>query len=118
MILIELDRPRHLKYDWNALSDADQKLDHHLFELIKDGKILFDTARVLLWAGLKHEDPTLTIEKAGTLTDIFILKGNTPVDLSGKIMEGLKETRYFDIMTKDDGDGQKNSGKSLKSGKR
>jgi len=102
MILIDIDKPRHLNFDMNALSDADQVLDHKLTDILLRGKILLNTARVLLWAGLKHEDPGLTIEQTGILMDLWSKNGNTPVQMAEKIIEGLKDSGYFDMVAVDE----------------
>ena len=114
MILIELDRPRHLMYDMNALCDADQKLEYKLLEILKANTPLLDSARILLWAGLKHEDPGLTIEQAGKLMDLWMKREKSIVKLTEKIIEAIIETGYFEAA----GDGgRKNLQKSRRTTK-
>lgn len=95
MILVELDKPRRLRFDHNALSDADQALDHKLIHILNGSPIVLDTLRTLLWAGLKHEDPLMTVEKAGTLCDIWYQQGKSPIELAEKVSEALLASGVF-----------------------
>jgi hypothetical protein len=61
--IIELDRPRTLKLTFNAFCDAEGVVGHSV--LRQD--LGLSEIRALLWAGLKHEDRTLTIQKVGEL---------------------------------------------------
>lgn len=63
---ITLDRPRTLVMTFNALCDAEEALGHSLLTSAADLASL-RSVRALLWAGLKHEDPMLTLEKTGEL---------------------------------------------------
>jgi hypothetical protein len=105
MIEIAIDKPRHLMYDVNALSDADARLGHNLVHILASSPVALDVARVLLWAGLKHEDPLMTVEKAGKLMDVWVKSGKTPVQMAALIQEAIEESGYFQIS----GDGSKNS---------
>lgn len=119
MILIELDRPRHLRFDMNALCDADQKLDHQLLTILSSSPVMLDTARVLLWAGLKHEDPSLTIERAGELMEIYIRREKSIVPLVKALIDGIQESGLFEAVNNEDREGgQKNLGKSSRNTKR
>ena len=58
MILVELDRVRRLKFDCNTLSDADAHFNHKLLHILRYDPVVFDTLRVLLWAGLNAAGET------------------------------------------------------------
>ena len=62
---IKLDRERTLRIDANALADAEEKLAGPVLERIGRGRLGIREIRALLWAGLRHEDPELTLEGAG-----------------------------------------------------
>src|SRR2546430_44785 len=90
---IELDKPRTLLFDVNALIDLGEALKINL--MTKDGweELLgkmetpapqtmddkpepvfvaspsFEKVREIVWAGLRHEDETLTLRQAGALLD-------------------------------------------------
>lgn len=79
-VKIELDRPRTLRFDHNALADLDAELIRSLgksmFSIFMDLKeeedvpyelVGFAGTRLLLWSGLKGEDTRLTVSAAGNL---------------------------------------------------
>ena len=67
-VIVELDRPRRLRYGMNQLATLEDSLGVPVTELgsIKMG---VKELRLFLWAGLSWEDPGLTLEKAGELAD-------------------------------------------------
>ena len=75
-VTIELGgKERHLKYDLNAIAEIGERLDITIsFEnFVKDlmsTQIPFSALRVILWAGLRHEDPDLTPEQVGAWVDL------------------------------------------------
>lgn len=67
-VVIELDKPRKLRYGMNQLALLEEVLQVPLTEL---GNIRFGVKelRLFLWAGLTWEDPKLTVEQVGELAD-------------------------------------------------
>lgn len=94
---IMLDKERHLLYDVNALIDLGDELGINLltpegWEQLAGKKIVdentgevtfepvapsFRRVRAILWAGLRHEDETLTVRQVGAMLD--------PTDLGSAI---------------------------------
>jgi hypothetical protein len=64
---IELDKPRTLRYDLNALCAIEETTGKPLAEAVSSNT--FSAMRVIIWAGLKHEDPALTVEAVGAMVD-------------------------------------------------
>lgn len=67
---IVLDRPRRILFDLNALADLEAETGRNM--LSPEGWAPFEamdatSLRLLLWAGLRHEDPELTLAAAGGL---------------------------------------------------
>ncbi len=90
-IPIDLDRPRSILFDMNALAELDQQIDESPFSYIaKAGRDLqhgrVNVLRVLLWAGLIHEDPKLTITGAGKLINFDNLE-----EVGTAIVKALQE---------------------------
>jgi len=75
-------RRRTLRFDLNALADFEQEVGMGFAQLMKS-RAIFATARAMLWAGLKHEDSALTIERVGDLLTDFMQQG-------GKVDEALQ----------------------------
>jgi hypothetical protein len=78
-IPIMLDRERHLRMDLWAGFQAEHKLAELYGKKPEDVSILADFGNdrltmthvlVLLWAALRHEEPTLTLEQVGHLAQL------------------------------------------------
>lgn len=67
LVKVMLDKERTLKFDLNALVDVEDNLGFSLAEL--EDKMSIKTLRVLLHAGLLHEDPELTQQDVGRMID-------------------------------------------------
>jgi len=83
---VKLDRPRHLKFSFNALADLQ---DADLMIFTKDVGSL-PVIRRYLWAGLKHEDPTLTEERIGDILESWMEKGGDILELAAKVGEAAE----------------------------
>jgi hypothetical protein len=71
---IELDRPRMLRFDLNAFCAFETTVGQSIEAVWGSfDRQPFTSIRALLWAGLLHEEPELTLEGAGRLI--------TPADL-------------------------------------
>ena len=79
-------KPRYLRYDFNALADFEQINGMGLGQLLTM-KAVFGTARAMLWAGCKGDDPSLTINGAGDLVGEFIRAGGTVDEVLGKCFD-------------------------------
>lgn len=69
-ITINLDKERHLRFDLNAFALLEEKygsVDEAL-KKVEQGSII--ALRYMLWAGLVHEDPSLTVEEVGSMFDV------------------------------------------------
>jgi len=72
--LIVLDKPRHLRYTFGVISDFEQAIPGgfmNLFECEVSGENGFRVCRDILYAGMKWEDPHLTIPDTGTMLLYF-----------------------------------------------
>ncbi len=66
-ITIQLDKPRLLLYDLNSFSELEEvygSMDA-AFKAMQTGSM--KAARTLLWAGLLHEDESITIKQVGAM---------------------------------------------------
>lgn len=91
------DRPRHLKFDINAIADIERETKTGIMNLLQNERLGFDSIRVLLWGGLKHEDRNLTIEKVGDLIQNYMTEHQNNLFeaifvFTDKIIEGFKES--------------------------
>ena len=60
-VILELDRSRTLVIDFNALCEAEGVLGH----TIARQEVGLSELRAIMWAGLRHEDSTLTVKQVG-----------------------------------------------------
>lgn len=92
-ILVDYDKPREIKFDFNALCDFEKFSGVSFSNLDVKGLGLFEM-RVLLWAGLKHQDAKLSIADAGNIIYTVITADNSTstletigTDLSNALQE-------------------------------
>lgn len=67
-IFVELDKKRELRFDLNAMAELEE-IYGDFQETIEslNKKISIKAMRALLYAGLKHEDESLTLKKVGSM---------------------------------------------------
>lgn len=78
-ITIELDRPRRLVLDLNAMCEWETATGKNLAQIGKTASVT--EIRRLLWVMLKADDPAITLEQAGALVDL---------DNMGEVSEALR----------------------------
>lgn len=66
---IELDRTRHLKFDLNALCSFEETTGKPI-PSIDFNALSVTHVRALLWAGLIHEDPELSLTQVGAMISL------------------------------------------------
>lgn len=100
-VRIELDgKDRYLKFDFNAMSDFEQVTGFSLFQSMQNMGI--GTIRALYWAGLKHKDRGLTLERTGKMLSKEFENGAQLDDLIKPIMEALEESGIIPKGTSDE----------------
>jgi uncharacterized protein YkvS len=67
-VKIKLDKERTLRYTLNAIAELEDKLGITIDKL-GDLQLSAKTVQIILWAGLIHEDETLTIKQVGDMVD-------------------------------------------------
>jgi len=81
---IELDKPRNLCLDLNAMVLFEEATGKSLFDKGTLNSMKAKDTRALLWACLKREDPNLTLEDVGKMID-----SSNIAEVSQKLMEAL-----------------------------
>ncbi|MED1419016.1 hypothetical protein [Bacillus smithii] len=69
-IPVQLDKERHLVFDLNAFCEIEDKFGSitEAFKAVEN--VSMKAIRTLLWAGLLHEDESLTEKEVGKMIDI------------------------------------------------
>jgi hypothetical protein len=106
---IKIDKVRHLRYTVNTRADIEAELGvpFHV-PLGNMRRMSYRDARVLLWGGLKHEDPELRgkdgVIKAGDLIDVWEKNGGTLDTLYVEIIKAVKNDvpSMFKVPTKEE----------------
>lgn len=88
-VLVALDRERHLRFDVNAVCDLETALGFSLGELFGPGRAGLTVIRAAMWAGLKHEDASLSIAGAGNLLQGYLDRGGSFAQVGEWIREAL-----------------------------
>lgn len=73
-IALKDGKERYLNYDLNALAELEDRYGsvEKAFKKLEEGSI--KALKLVLWAGLVHEDSSLTEQKVGSLVDIEYLQ--------------------------------------------
>lgn len=69
VVAIELDKTRHLKFNFNTAARFEEATGQNLFAPGVMTNMSAVTMRAFLWACLAWEDPELTVEAVGELID-------------------------------------------------
>ncbi|MFV9511805.1 hypothetical protein [Tepidibacillus sp. LV47] len=70
LIPIILDKERHLKFDLNAFAELEELYGDFQTAMDAMQKGSIKAIRAMLWAGLIHEDKSLTVEDVGSMIDM------------------------------------------------
>jgi hypothetical protein len=96
---------RRIYFNHAAIADLEKEAGAGISQLFRQEQS-FHAARLLLWAGLKHEDRGLTLQRADMLIDAYLKptdeggNGGTIETLTEKLMEGIAVSGLFKGMTK------------------
>lgn len=66
---VELDKTRTFRFTLNALEEVEERLGFDLAEM-EGKKLKIKEIKVIMWAGLIHEDPELTLDDVGAMIDM------------------------------------------------
>ena len=118
---IELDKVRYLRYTAEAMEDFEETMGYGIFYLIEQASnenavhkfMEIKPIRVLLQAGLKHEDPQLADKKLGkrlsaSLIDTWIQSGKSIPELYTVVLNAVRKDQWPTMDTtiaEPDGDG-------------
>jgi hypothetical protein len=93
---VTLDRERRIRYGIRDLRDLERVTQKPVGDVMRDfTNIGAEALSTILWAGLKHEDGKLTIDRTLDLVDKYIEKGQEISDLRTAINQALLLSGYF-----------------------
>ena len=80
-------KTRNIRYNFNALCDVEEATGKSITEISGLSSI-----RVLLWAGLRWEDKSLTAQRVGMWIEEYLNDGGEMDDLVNAAMKALNST--------------------------
>lgn len=89
-----------LRYDFNALADLEEKAGQGVGSLFSEGRLGFNTIRLLVWAGCKWQNKNLTLEQAGQAIQDYVVSGNSMDALANTILDEIQKSGLFENFTK------------------
>jgi hypothetical protein len=97
MVSIEFDKPRLLKYDLAAIRDLEVQMDGEPLGVIVNrlANLGVNALVLALWAGLKHEDRTITPHLVTVRLDTYLKAGKPLRALADGINDALEESGLF-----------------------
>lgn len=90
----------NLKYDFNALCEIEDKTNMGIIELVNSPKLMYST-RVMLWGGMLHLHPSITLEEVGDMILEEIKKGKKLDEFSEIVVKSLTESGVLGNSKKD-----------------
>jgi hypothetical protein len=95
-VLVELGgKTLTLRFDYNSIADLEEKAGVGAEVLFTEQRAGLHLLRLLIWAGLRHEDRNLTPRGAGSLMQQYIADGGNLEDLVGKVTEALEASELW-----------------------
>lgn len=88
-------KTKRLKYDFNAIADVEELSGVGMAKLFSDEMVGFNTIRLLIWAGLKHEERGITTQRAGMIIKDMMESGYELDTIMELIMEALTKSGIF-----------------------
>lgn len=97
MIPIDFDKPRQLKFDLAAIRDLEAQMEGEPLGVIvgRLANLGINALVTALWAGLKHEDRTITPHLVTVRLDAYLKAGRPLRKLADAINDALEESGLF-----------------------
>lgn len=109
--LIEIGgKSRRLRYEINDICDIEEKADRGIAALFSAERIGFNTARLLLWGGLKWQDRGLTLQRAGNFIKDYMEDGGGYEELMQILQNALEKAGVLEFAAADEEEGNAEAG--------
>ena len=86
---------KRLRYDFNAIADVEEAAGMGIGKIFSEDIIGLHIIRLLVWAGLKHEDRGLTTQRAGLIIRDMINEGHSVESIMELVMRTLDKSGLF-----------------------
>jgi hypothetical protein len=99
MISINLDKPRNISYPLGSIRAGKRQFSCGILSMLKPDMIGPDVIVDLLWMGLIHEDPALTVGALDNIIWDWLQKpGNSFNILETTVLEALKADKVLNFV--------------------
>jgi len=88
-------KTRKLKFDYNALCEAEAKADKPIMQLLSSDNLGMASIRALLYGGLVWQERGLTLLRTGQMLSEYLCSGGEIGDLMAKISEAINLSGLF-----------------------
>lgn len=97
MVSVEFDKPRQLQFDLAAIRDLEAQMNGEPLGVIvgRLSNLGINAMILTLWAGLKHEDRTLTPHLVTVRLQTYLKAGKSLRPLADAINDALEESGLF-----------------------
>jgi len=104
MVLINFaGKEREIKFDFNAICAMEEIAGKPLQEIMSKGNTGFNTIRMMLWAGLRHENKMMTMDRVGEMIQGLLESGKKLEDVMIKVMEALEKSGIINAFEEKEG---------------
>lgn len=103
--ILDLDKPRELRFGFKAMREIRAKFGNRSLDQLMNIKV--EEIPKLVWAGLKWEDKTLTVEQVENRLDDAIPKKYTIMKITEFVLEALAAQMGIDIKKTEAGNRKK-----------
>lgn len=105
LVPITLDKPRTLFFGFEACESLEAQMNGvPLMDAItRIRNVSLTTLTTALWAGLKHEDQTLTVSLTKKIVKSCLANGMNYLDLSVPVVEAIDRSGLFSTKEEDTG---------------
>jgi hypothetical protein len=91
-MIIELGgKTRTIKFDYNSICDMEEKANMGIPQIMSENAG-FNTLRLLMWSGLKHENRGLTLDMVGLWIQKYLDEGNELEKLYSDVAKALMDS--------------------------
>lgn len=105
---VEFDKPRRLYFNLRALKALDRAMGEvgigRVMELLR--ALNFQTLERVLWAGLLHEEPNLTVNLVAKRLEALTDEGRSTAELFAAAHDALNASKVFGGRSSDSGNAQ------------
>lgn len=93
---IVLGRPRRLRFRYQDMRALEERAGKPLGEVVGDlARMSIKTVELVVWAGLRHEEPRLRPDDVQPLLQAYFEEGKSLSDILAVLRQAVQESGFF-----------------------